>query len=343
MGFDIMTILIPLGVGLGASALLLAVRRIILSALGRWAKRTETNVDDIIIETLRTPSLFWVFAVGLYFGIAFSTLPDKHAIFIDKTIHVVLILSVTSALSNLAGRLLKNYVEKTSLAIPATGLVYGILKGSIYLLGVIIILSALGISIAPLVTALGVGGLAVALALQDTLANLFAGIHILTEKSVRVGDYVKLDSGLEGHVVDITWRTARIRTVQNVMVIIPNNKLSQSTVTNYHLPEGVMTLQVRVGVGYENDPLNVQRVLLEEALKVSQDVEGAVSEPPPRVWFIPGFAESSMDFTVNVSITDVKYMNPVQTELRNRIWKRLKAEGMEIPYPHRVIMLRKED
>ncbi len=87
-----------------------------------------------------------------------------------------------------------NYIRKTSLPVPSTGLAYGIIKGAILIAGFLIVLNILGISIAPLHTVLGVGGLAVALALQDTLANLFAGLHILVEKSVRVGDFVKLES-----------------------------------------------------------------------------------------------------------------------------------------------------
>jgi len=121
----------------------------------------------------------------------------------------VIILSMTVASANLVGKLFRNYVQKLDLPISTTGLAYGLIKGTILVIGFLIILNALGVSITPLITALGVGGLAVALALQDTLANLFAGIQILTEKSIRVGDFVKLETGQEGYVEDITWRTTK--------------------------------------------------------------------------------------------------------------------------------------
>ena len=94
-------------------------------------------------------------------------------------------------------------------------------------------LNAVGVSITPIITALGVGGLAMALALQDTLSNLFAGIHILAEHTIRIGDFIRLETGQEGYVEDISWRTTRIRMLPNNMVIVPNSKLAQSVVVNY--------------------------------------------------------------------------------------------------------------
>ena len=124
----------------------------------------------------------------------------------------------------------------------------------------------------PSTTALGVAGVAVALALQDTLANLFAGVHIMMEKSVRIGDFVKLETGQEGHVVDITWRTTRVRMPSNNMVVIPNSKLAQSVVTNYYLPEKPMSLSISISVSYSADPEAVERILVEEAKKGAVDI-----------------------------------------------------------------------
>lgn len=330
----------PLMVAFITASFLLVIRSFGLRLLLRWARKTETQIDDIIIKSLRTPSIFWSLALSLYAGLVASSLEQKYVFYISKTIHVILILSVTIAVANLTGRIFKNYVQTADLPIPTTGLAYGLIKGLIYIAGILVILSVLGISIAPLVTALGVSGLAVALALQDTLANLFAGIHILMEKSIRVGDFVRLESGQEGYVQDITWRTTRIRMLPNNMVIIPNSKLSQSVVTNYYLPERRMSLMIPVSVSYSSDPERVEEILLDEVKRAAQDVPGMLREPEPAVRFIPGFGESSLDFTLVCHVSEYVDQFPVQHELRKRIFKRLKKEGIEIPFPHRTVYLR---
>jgi small-conductance mechanosensitive channel len=233
-------------------------------------------------------------------------------------------------------------VQKANLPIPTTGLAYGILKGTILVLGSLIILSVLGISITPLITALGVGGLAVALALQDTLANLFAGIHILVEKSIRVGDFIRLETGQEGYVDDITWRTTRIRMLPNNMVVIPNSKLSQSIVTNYYLPEKRMSLLIPISVSYSSNPEKVERILIEETKKAVGEIPGLLGDPEPFVRFIPGFGESSLDFTLICQVKEFVDQYLAQHELRKRIFKRFGEEGIDIPFPHRTVYMREE-
>ncbi|HBH61105.1 MAG TPA: mechanosensitive ion channel family protein [Nitrospiraceae bacterium] len=286
--------------------------------------------------------MYLCIAVVLYIGIAVSDLPEKYVLYISKAIYIIVIFAMTIAAANLAGKIFTSYIQKANLPIPTTGLAYGILKGTILVLGFLIILSLLGISITPLITALGVGGLAVALALQDTLANLFAGIHILIEKAVRVGDFIKLESGQEGYVEDITWRTTRIRMLPNNMVVIPNSKLSQSIVTNYYLPEKRMSLLIPIGVSYSSDPEKVEKILIEEAKTAVGHVPGLLGDPEPFVRFIPGFGDSSLDFTLICQVKEFVDQYPAQHELRKRIFKRFKQEGIEIPFPHRTVYVREE-
>jgi small-conductance mechanosensitive channel len=335
-------ILIPCAAALASAVVLLVVRRVALKILGRWAKKTDTRIDDIVVHSLSTPSVYWCLAIGLYIGIAVSELPGRYVFQITKAIHVIIILSITIAVSNLAGRIFTDYVRKSQLPIPTTGLAYGTVKGVILIIGFLIVLSVLGISIAPLLTALGVGGLAVALALQDTLANFFSGLHILMEKSVRVGDFIRLETGQEGYVDDITWRTTRIRMLPNNMVVIPNSKLAQSIVTNYYLPEKRMSLLVPIGVSYSSDPEKVERILVEEAKKAAGDIPGLLAEPEPFVRFIPGFGDSSLDFTLICQVAEFVDQYLAQHELRKRIFKRFMEEGIEIPFPHRTVYLREE-
>ncbi|MBI5666322.1 MAG: mechanosensitive ion channel family protein [Nitrospirae bacterium] len=339
---DIDKIFIPSTIALISAVVLFAVRAIAFKVLHKWAEKTENQLDDIIIKSLKTPSILWCIAIGLYIGIGVSELPERYVLYISKAIHVIIIFSITIAAANLAGRIFRNYVQASNLPIPTTGLAYGILKGTILVMGFLIILSVLGISITPLITALGVGGLAVALALQDTLANLFAGIHILVEKAVRVGDFIKLESGQEGYVDDITWRTTRIRMIPNNMVVIPNNKLSQSIVTNYHLPQTRMALLIQVGVSYSSDPDQVENILIEEAQKGADEIPGLLADPAPFVRLIPGFGQSSLDFTLTCQVREFGDQNLVQHELRKRILKRFRAEGIEIPFPQRTVYVREE-
>ncbi len=342
MEIQLNKIFIPGGIAFLSALILFGMRGIAFRVLHGWADKTDTKLDDIIIKAFRVPSLYWCIAIGLYIGIAVSDLSEKYIFYITKTIHVIIILSITIAAANLAGKIFRNYIQKSNLPLPTTGLAYGILKGTILVIGFLIILTVLGVSITPLITALGVGGLAVALALQDTLANLFAGIHILMEKAIRVGDFVKLESGQEGYVEDITWRTTRVKMLPNNMVVIPNSKLSQSIVTNYYLPEKRMSLLISVGVSYSSDPEKVEKILVEEAKKAVGEIPGLLGEPEPFVRFIPGFGESSLDFTLICQVQEFVDQYLAQHELRKRIFKRFREENIEIPFPHRTVYLREE-
>lgn len=334
-------VLIPLAWALISVFALFIVRSISFKFLHRWAEETETKLDDIIIKAFKSPSVYWCIAIGLYIGVAISDISEKYVFYLTKIIHVIVVLSITIASANLADKLFRDYIKKSPLPIPTTGLAYGILKGTILIIGLLIILSVLGISITPFITALGVGGIAIALALKDTLENLFAGIHILVEKSIRVGDFIRLETGQEGYVDDITWRTTRIRMLPNNIVVIPNSKLAQSIVTNYYLPEKRMSLLIPIGVSYSSDPEKVEKILVEETKKAVGEIPGLLGEPEPFVRFIPGFGESSLDFTLICQVQEFVDQYPVQHELRKRMFKRFHEEGIEIPFPHRTVYLRK--
>ncbi len=321
---------------------LLFARRLSFKFLHRWAEKTKTGLDDIILSSIKTPSIYWIIALALYVSISSSAIPEKLTLYINKGILVILILSVTVVLVRLTGSLISHYSEKSTVPIPSTGLVNASVKGLILVIGIMIILHSLGISITPLITALGVGGLAVALALQDSLANLFAGIHILLERTIRVGDFVELENGQKGYVQDIGWRTTRIRMLPNNVVVIPNSKLAQSVVTNYYLPEKRMSLLIPVGVSYSSDPEKVEEILIDEAKKAVGEIPGLLGDPEPFVRFIPGFGESSLDFTLICQVGEFVDQYYAQHELRKRIFKRFQQEGIEIPFPHRTVYLREE-
>lgn len=333
-------LVVPVAIAAAVAAVLLLVRGILFRLVHKWAEKTETTIDDIFLDAFRGPTVYWCLAAGLYFGAEVSDLSKRHVFYFSKAIQILVILSVTIALASLAGNAFRNFIRKSNLRIPATGLAYGTIKGIILMIGFLIILSVLGISIAPLITALGVGGLAVALALKDTLENFFSGMHILMEKSIRVGDFIRLETGQEGYVDDITWRTTRVRMLPNNMVVIPNGKLAQSVVTNYYLPEKRMSVLIQIGVSYSSDPEKIERILVEEARKAVGEVPGLLGDPEPFVRFIPGFGESSLDFTLICQVREFADQYLAQHELRKRIFKRFTEEGIEIPFPHRTVYLK---
>jgi small-conductance mechanosensitive channel len=326
----------PLIIALLTALALFLVRGFAFRFVRLWAAKTNSKADQIIGDSLKTPSIYWCLAIGLQVAVSMSELPDRYGLFLAKVIDVIVILSIAIAVSNVTGRLLENYIERMNLPIPPSNLLFGIVKGTILLIGLLIALTSLGVSITPLVTTLGIGGLAVALALQDTLANLFSGMHILVEKSIRIGDYVRLEGGEEGYVEDITWRATRIRMLRNNMVIVPNSKLAKSTVTNYCLPEKRMALLLRVSVSFASDPDRVEALLVDEARKAVGSVPGLLAEPEPVARLIPGFGEGSLEFTLTCQVKEFTDQFPVQHEMRKRILRRFKEEGISLPLPPRV-------
>ena len=323
-----------------AAAVLLLLRKILFKALQTLAKRTDNQIDDLLLEGLEGPSALLIIASALYISIRLSELPDAYMGYAVKGMYLSLILTVTMGLANISGRLLAFFLKQADLPISVTGLLNAVAKALVYAIGILMMLNQVGVSITPIITALGVGGLAMALALQDTLSNLFAGIHILAEHTLRVNDFIRLENGQEGTVVDIGWRTTRIRLQQNTMVMVPNSKLAQSVVTNYSLPEQRVVVQMPVSASYDTDPDKLERVLVDEALKAAAEVPGLLSDPQPVARFVPGFGASSIDFTLIYYVNNVLDQQSVQHELHKRIFKRFKQEGIEIPFPTRTVYVK---
>jgi small-conductance mechanosensitive channel len=209
----------------------------------------------------------------------------------------------------------------------------------VLVVGILIILESLGISITPILTALGVGGLAVALALQDTLSNLFAGIHVIASGQLKPGHYMKLGSGEEGYVRDITWRYTTITTLQNNTVIVPNAKLASAIVTNYNIPNEEMSISVDIGVSYESDLEKVERVTIEVARGVMKDVHGGVTDFEPAVSYYK-FGDSGIYFNVALRARAFVDQYAIKHELIKRLHKSYRDEGIEIPYPARAIYMK---
>lgn len=322
---------IPLVIAILATFALLVARYMLLRAL---RLRTGENpvLVRIFISSFRLVSVFWCIGLGFYAGIRFSELPERYAFGVNKIIYILLVLSITAVLAGLSGKLFKYYVEKAGVPVPTTGLTYGLIVGIIYILGALIILHSLGVSISPLLTAMGIGGLAVALALRDTLANLFAGIQIILERPFSVGDFVGVHAGQpgqEGRVEDIGLRTTKLRLLSNNLMIIPNTVLTQNVITNYSLPQKEMVIRVPFTVSYDSDPEHVEKLLVEEALKGIGAIPGLLAQPAPYS-LMTGFTENLLSFNLICAVGRFVNQYEVEDALRKRVLKRFRTEGIEI-------------
>lgn len=270
--------LLPAAILLGTLLVGLVLRKIIIGRLMHWADKTKSRIDDVVIAAVRGPFLIWCLMLAIYLAMEFSKLPEEIVTIAGKTLLVLGILSVTLVAANITTRMIKVYSGKIEGALSVSSLTQNITRIVIIGVGVLIILNNLGISITPLLTALGIGGLAVALALQDTLSNLFSGFYISLARQIRVGDFIKLESGDEGYVLDIGWRVTRIKMLPNNVVVIPNNKLAQSIITNYYLPDKELAVLVQVGVHYDSDLRKAEKITIEVAREVMKEVKGGVPE-----------------------------------------------------------------
>jgi len=310
----------------------LILRGAIFSKLMKLAEKTETKADDIIVQELRAPFILWSLLVGLYFAAQCSYLSKEWLEIVDKAIVILAVASVTVFLAKLSISLLNLPSSRLKKYIPSSTITNSLAKIFIYSFGILIILNTLGISITPLLTAFGLGGLAVALALQDTLSNLFSGFYITVSKQVRVGDYIKLESDEKGYVEDIGWRATRVKMLQNNVVLIPNAKLAQSIITNYYFPSQDLAVLIQVGVHYESDLEQVEKVTIEVGREVMKEAKGGVPEFTPFIRYHT-FDNFSINFTVILRAKEFVDNYLVKHEFIKRLHKRYREEGITIPYP----------
>ncbi|MEV6548451.1 mechanosensitive ion channel family protein [Streptomyces sp. NPDC051597] len=330
------------GIAMAAGLVAAVLLRALLRWLGKHALRTKWRGDDIVVDALRTVAPWAAVIAGAAAAASALPLTTRMAAIANHSLTALLILIATLTTARVVADLVRSVAQsRTGVAGSATIFV-NITRVVVVAMGSLVALDMLGISIAPLLTALGVGGLAVALALQDTLANLFAGVHILASKTVQPGDYMRLSSGEEGYVVDINWRNTVVRNLSNNLVIIPNARLARTNMTNFSRPEQELSILVQVGVGYDSDLEHVERVTLDVVNSVMADINGALPHHEAAVRFHT-FADSRINFTVILGVGEFSDQYRIKHEFIKRLHQRYRAEGISIPAPTRTVSLHHDD
>ena len=317
----------------------IVIQRIIIIYIQRLAKKKRWKGGLVLVSSLRGMILLISILFGVYYGMTKAPV-DPQTVLIAHKFHIVfLVFIITFVIARVLTGLLKAYSNREESAKNTLSLFKSIINIIVYCFGLLVMLQAFGISITPVLTALGVGGLAVALALQDTLSNLFAGIQISLTRTIKPGDYIHLTSGEEGTVTDITWRSTTLLTQSDNMTVIPNSKLATTILTNYSLPKRNLSISVLVGVSYDSDLEKVERITLEVGEQTMKTF-GIETKP---VFRYKELGNSSVNFSLSMDVNEFSQQYVLRHEFIKSLYKRFKAEGIEIPFPATSVYIKKEN
>lgn len=331
---------------LGIAAVSVLVSRLVVFVFDRLLKaitrRTHTALDDLLIGALRRPVFLFAAVIGLYVALTAVNFLDQHQEKITRMLVATELALVAYGLNRVVGAVVQWYIAEVAPRTESTlderllPLGRRVATGIIFGLSVLMVLRALTVDITPLLAGLGIGGLAVALALQPTLNNLIAGAFTVSESKIGVGDYIRLEEGSrsEGTVQDIGWRTTKIQTPQNNIVVIPNARLADSVVTNFGAPNPETFAVISCGVSYESDLKQVQRVVDEVGRHVLKETRGGVPDAEPLIRF-QAFGESNIDFEVLLPVQSYGDRFAITTAFIKELHERFRAEGIDINYPVR--------
>jgi small-conductance mechanosensitive channel len=322
---------------LGFSLIFATVEDFILkNYIKRLTKKTKSDIDDIVLAIVTKPIYYFIIFTGFYSAFKNLSSLSQYVFYADKVYFVGTVLILALLLSRILSFFISRWLQVSKQFEKTPQLLNKIVKVTIYVMAFMIILSHFEINITPILTTLGVASLAVGLALQNTLTNFFAGLHLISDKPIKVGDFIETDSKVSGHIDDIGWRSTRIKTLTDTIVIIPNNKLAESTITNTSIPKEGIYMRVECGVGYSSDLKKVEKVTLDVAKKIIATVPGCVKKAEPSMRY-NAFADSNINFGVSILIDNFEDMYLIRHEFIKALKERYDKEGIEISWPVRKI------
>ena len=342
---DITWIDLLVSLAIVAAAILFAFlfSRLLFRLILRGARLFPGELDDHLVTAARGPVIAYIILLGAYLAIEVPlTLPAEVDAAVNKGAAVAAIV-IGAVLINAVGRSalawLQDYLGSTPAANTgswALPLARRALLIVVAVMAIMVSLDVLGVNITPLIAGLGIGGLAVALAIQPTLSNLFAGTYVITEGVVSPGDYIDMEGGVSGYVVDVNWRSTRLRTWGNNLVVVPNSRFAETIITNYSKPDEHVNVFLTCGVAYESDLQRVEMVSQQVMEQVLAEHPGAVREYGAYFGY-DTFGESNIDFWLFVQAKGRLASFELRTELIKQLHARLTAEGITINYPVRTL------
>lgn len=318
--------------------LFIIIKKIIFAQIEKFAKRTKTQLDDVLIDSLNLPLLLLIFVSGAFILERAFPLDEEAGLtkYFFIAFKATTVVAVIIFFDRLFKGLIQLYSHKVDILNTSKGIVQGFVRVIVIGLGFLILLDSFGVSITPILASLGIGSLAVALALQPTLENFFAGIQIVIDKPLKIGQFVKLETGEEGYVHKVGWRSTWIRMLPNNIVVMPNKILVNAKLINYYYPETEMAVLVQVGVHYESDLEKVEKVTIGVGEEVLKEVKGGVPDFKPFIRYHT-FDDFSINFTVILRVKEFVDNYLIKHEFIKRLHKRYAKEGICIPYPIRAI------
>jgi small-conductance mechanosensitive channel len=302
------TELLPLAWVLGGIVIGLVAYVVIVRPLRRATVAHGWHVLYTVFSILGTILVLWGGLAGLYLAMDHLTLSPRQSAFLDKAIGALFIFSLMWIAARIAGASIEAFSARTEHKLFSVSLYSTLVQCVILIIGLLTVLSSLGIAIAPLLTTLGLGGLAVALALNDTLSNLFAGVQIVAARQVRIGDYVKFDFA-EGEIVDIHWHNTTIRDFENNLTIVPNLKINTSPFTNYSMCVSTLMIPVNASLPWKGAMDGLRAIAEKAARDTVTDVAGVAEAQNARV-FLGAVNET------NVQITALLPIGHIQNRMR---------------------------
>lgn len=307
------------------------VRWLTKHQLKKLVSFTKTDVDDILLTALSRPIFYFIVLAGAYLSL--SILPDAapYMLYIEGGFFVIAVGLAAYMTGKVTSILVPRWLPVEEKFEGTPKLLNKIISAIIYIVAFLIVLSHFGIEITPIIAALGVGGLAIGLALQPTLSHFFAGLHIISDRPIRIGDFVEIGN-VSGFVEDISWRSTRIRTLPGNVYIFPNSKLSESIIHNVSMPDKPTKTYITAGVAYGSDLEKVERITLETARHIQQTVPGAMKDFEPFVRF-KEFGESNVNFSTGLQVEKYTEKWLVTHEFIKALKKRFNEEGIEISWP----------
>jgi len=316
---------------------------ILVKIIPFFTRKTKTTLDDEILRRSSRPLTIIAALAGVRFALGEMRLEESLELTIEGIVLTLIIVAASFLVYYILDSIIligfTDFGKKTKVLVNESLLQFfhSIMRIVIVIASFLVILASWGIEIGPLLAGIGVAGIAIAFALQSTLSNVFGGISMILDKSIQVGEVVKLDDGTSGKVSKINLRSTKILTFDNELIIVPNGKLSESNIQNIALPNPKARVVIPFGVAYGSDIDKVKKVVLKEIKKVEHYIE----DPEPSVKFLE-MVDSALNFKAFFHVDSYKNRYGAIDEANTKIYNSLNKAKIEIPFPQMDVHVKKK-